>query len=310
MPEQANARTSVRLRTYEPPPDGFDPRTAMPADLERYGFPHRPDPEREPELSRLWQDWLTRAPDPDIIKAELRAASVARAPRQPRTHGANFGPDGWGGIEVPLPNFGQGSSITVFGEWVVPEITPVPTDPATPLTVAFWVGFDGLNPNGYALFQGGIAATITGDAVQYWPFLEFSTDSGSPWQITNYDIQAGDTVSVLVWEKNEYSANISIMNYRTNQALSAGLWLFPVTGGLPFGDEVNAVWVVEGTSADLPDFGSIEFTNATATVDGAASNFSTPGTWLSNIVGNGGANLTGVQSLSANSAQVTWLNSA
>src|SRR5579872_3805690 len=34
-----------RIRTFQPP-RGFDPRAASPADLERYGFPPRPDDPR------------------------------------------------------------------------------------------------------------------------------------------------------------------------------------------------------------------------------------------------------------------------
>lgn len=40
-------------RTFELPPDGFDPMTASADKLRRYGLPRRPDPDSEPQLARL-----------------------------------------------------------------------------------------------------------------------------------------------------------------------------------------------------------------------------------------------------------------
>ena len=38
------------MRSYDPPPVGFDPRTASEELLRHHGLPRRPDPDREPSL--------------------------------------------------------------------------------------------------------------------------------------------------------------------------------------------------------------------------------------------------------------------
>jgi hypothetical protein len=47
--------TQTRAEVIPGPPAGFDPLTASPADLERYGIPPRPDPKTDPTGFAVWQ---------------------------------------------------------------------------------------------------------------------------------------------------------------------------------------------------------------------------------------------------------------
>src|SRR5215470_11056881 len=47
-----------RVRTYDPPPAGFDPLTATNSRLAWYGLPTRPDSRTEPEFFQFWRRML------------------------------------------------------------------------------------------------------------------------------------------------------------------------------------------------------------------------------------------------------------
>ena len=48
------------IRTYPLPQDDFDPRTAQPRELRRYGIPQRPDAAIRPELAARWDEIFSR----------------------------------------------------------------------------------------------------------------------------------------------------------------------------------------------------------------------------------------------------------
>lgn len=58
-----------RMRSYDPPPIGFDPRTASEDLLRHHGLPRRPDPNKEPDLAKIWELAFSRPLT--FIKAEL-----------------------------------------------------------------------------------------------------------------------------------------------------------------------------------------------------------------------------------------------
>ena len=51
MSRSPHEAAGPRIRTHSLPPAGFDPRTASPLDLRRYGLPQRPDPRIRPKLA-------------------------------------------------------------------------------------------------------------------------------------------------------------------------------------------------------------------------------------------------------------------
>jgi Peptidase A4 family len=299
-----------RFQTYSAPPPGFDPHTAAPKLLRQYGFPRRPDPQKEPEYTKLWQRVLGRVRQLQLTRAELEIDPVMSARKLPtKLATPDFSPAGWGGVVVPLSSLGlTPPANTVFAEWVVPTIFPVPGDPSIPLTVGFWVGLDGSDPDSYELLQAGTAATITGDSVSYWAWTEWYTGKykTSAVKVSNFAIQPGDRVSFLVCAPEANQGFVSMMNYRTQFATSVGV---PAPGSDITSVGQRAEWIVEGISADLPDFGDVVFTNITAGTQSQSFNLS-PAGQITNITGNGGADLTAAFIASPTSSLVLWEGSS
>jgi len=309
----APANTIEKFQTFQPPPAGFDPRTAPARALALHGFPRRPDPATEPLLAALWQRAFRRAPKLHMTKAEL-ALDPIMTERDPMKHlKADFSPSGWASITVTTASLGYNPyqpANTVFAEWVVPTIFPVMGDPSTALTVGFWVGLDGSDPNSYELLQAGTAATITGNNVNYWVWTEwFTSEYKTPAvQVTNFAIQPGDLVSCLVCAplSGQTQGSASFLNYRTQQAVTVGI---PAPGSGITSVGARAIWAVEGISADLPDFSPMVFTNLTAGTQSHAFNLSPDGA-LSNITGNNGATLAQAFIASPTVGLVIWEGSA
>ncbi len=300
-----------KFQTFRPPPAGFDPRTADARALTVHGFPRRPDPAKEPMLSALWQKVMRRVPNLRMTQAEL-AFDPVMANRDPMQHlNSDFSPSGWASVTVSVAALGlTPPANTVFAEWTVPTIIPVPGDPSTPLTVGFWVGLDGNDPDSYELLQAGTAATITGTNVNYWVWTEWFTTKykSPPVQVKNFAVEPGDLVSCLVcgpWS-GATNGSATFLNYRTNQATTVGI---PAPGKDITSVGTRAIWAVEGISKDLPDFSPTVFTNATASTQAKAFNFSPDGV-TSNITGNKGAILAQAFIASPTVGLVVWEGSA
>jgi len=296
------------MRTYDPPPEGFDPHTAAPGLLRRHGLPRRPDPETEPELARLFKRAFVRPAR--YVKAELAIDPVMSRRDPLGGQDPDFGPSGWGGVAVVTSSLGYSPpepATTVFAEWVVPEIIPWDPAPAEPITVGFWVGLDGFN-NGQVL-QAGIAATLTPDfwlfpgpaSVNWWAWTEwYTTQYQDPAvQVTNFPVATGNTVSFLVCAPEPDHGFVSMQNLGTGQVTSVGINARPgVTSA-----GASAEWIIEGISADLPDFVPVTFSDCSAGTQHHAFNL-TDGV-VTNIQGSAGA-LTRASIASPTAAVVQW----
>jgi Peptidase A4 family len=308
---KAHANTIEEFRSFQPPPAGFDPQTASARALAVHGFPRRPDPAKEPALAALWQRAFQRAPKLHMTKADLALDPIMTA-RDPMKHlNKDFSPSGWASITVTPASLGYNQPAnTVFAEWVVPTIFPVAGDPSTALTVGFWVGLDGSDPNSYELLQAGTAATITGNNVNYWVWTEwFTSEYKTPAvQVTNFAIQPGDLVSCLVCAplQGQTQGSASFLNYRTQQATTVGI---PAPGSDITSVGTRAIWAVEGISADLPDFSPQVFSSISAGTQSHAFNLSPDGV-LSNITGNNNATLAQAFIASPTVGLVLWEGSA
>ncbi len=250
------------LRTFEPPPARFDPRRATARELVRYGFPRRPSPETEPRLHALWQKAFSRPLT--VVRAKLeidRTLLSHRSRRQiKKVHDGRFVPSGWGGIVTQTSAFGFSPAEpanTVYAEWMVPSMQPDFDNPTTPMTVGFWVGLDGFTNN--QVLQAGTAATVTGSSISYWPWFEWFPDA--PVKITNFPISPGDLVTVLVCAQTPTSGFVSMLNRTTGVTTSAGI---PLAKGVSSSLGATAEWIVEGISADLPNFVLVGFHNCVA----------------------------------------------
>jgi peptidase A4-like protein len=295
------------MHTYDPPPAGFDPHTAAPALLRRHGLPRRPDPATEPELARLFKRAFIRPAR--YVKAELAIDPVMSRRDPLGGQDPDFGPSGWGGVAVVTSSLGYSPpepASTVFAEWVVPEIIPWDPAPAAPITVGFWVGLDGFT-NGQVL-QAGIAATLTPDfwlpgpaSVNWWAWTEwYTTQYQDPAvQVTNFPVATGNTVSFLVCAPQPDHGFVSMQNLATGQVTSVGIDARPgITSA-----GASAEWIVEGISADLPDFLPVTFSDCSAGTQHHAFNLT--GGVSTNIQGSAGP-LTQASIASPTAAVVQW----
>jgi hypothetical protein len=294
------------IRTYEPPPEDFDPHTAPAEQLRRHGFPRRPDPQNEPQLARLFKRAFVRPAK--YVQAELAIDPVVSA-RDP-LRGQDFRPSGWGGVVVVTSSLGYSPpepAKTVFGEWVVPEIIPWDPAPDAPITVGFWVGLDGWT-NGQVL-QAGIAATLTPDfwflpgpaEVTWWAWTEwYTTQYQDPAvQVTNFPVATGNTVSFLVCAPEPDHGFVAIQNVSTGQVTSIGINARPgITSA-----GASAEWIVEGISADLPDFLHMTFSDCSAGTQHHSFNLADG--VITNIEGSSGP-LTQAYIASPTAAVVDW----
>jgi Peptidase A4 family len=245
------------LITFQAPPKDFDPVTASAKTMAKFGLPRRPDSNTEPGLRKLWDRAFARKPT--FVQAKLVEDKVWHS----RPHSAwkkdQFGLVGnWAGAVVQVASLGLSPpepANVVFAEWTVPAIKTKPAEPGTQI-VGFWVGLGGYNTG--QLLQAGTAATITGSSVSYWAWTEWFP---AAYKVDNLAVEAGDVVSVLVCAPESNQGFVSMMNHRTNQAISVGV---SDPGGTTAYDGSTVEWIVESIETEMPNFGSVTFTQVTA----------------------------------------------
>jgi hypothetical protein len=285
----------MNVTTFPAPPKDFDPVTAPAATLARFGIPRRPDATAEPGLRALWDRAFARKPT--FVAPHLIEDKVWHS--RPALQKGQFGLAGnWAGAVVKVASLGfsppQPANM-VFAEWKVPAIKTTPAEPGTQI-VGFWVGLGGFGTN--QLLQAGTAATVTGNSVSYWAWTEwvpagYNTDSLA--------IQAGDTVSVLVCAPQSDHGYVSMMNQRTNVAISIGV--SDPQGTTPY-DGSTVEWIIEAIGTEMPDFGSVTFTNISAGTQNHAINLAQA--FTVNTVASGKTLATGKVLGAQNQVEVIW----
>jgi hypothetical protein len=287
---------------YDAPPTDFDPAKAEARVLRKHGIPRRPDAEKEPHLRKIWDKAL--ASKPTFIKAEVAVDHTMSKRKRPvinkKLDRVDFSPSGWAGAVVPVSQLNYNPAEpanTVYGEWFIPNITPIPNEPPQGQTVGFWVGIDGYT-NGQVL-QAGTAATISGTDVVNWVWTEWYPIPAI--QVTNFPIKPGDYITVLVCAPQPDHGFCSMLNKTTNQATSIGINNPANTTSIG----ATAEWIVEGISSILPVFSTLVFSNVSAGTKDHAFNAS--GGIITEITGAGGSNLTFASITSPTSVLVKWL---
>jgi hypothetical protein len=302
MPKMSDEEALKHIIAYDAPPEGFDPNVAEDQLLRKHGIPRRPDKTREPRLRSLWD--AAFASKPRFIKAEIAVDHVVSERKRPvhnkRLDVSDFSPSGWGGdvVLVSTLNYNPPQPVnTVYGEWFIPTVTPVPSEPPGGQTVGFWVGIDGFT-NGQVL-QAGMAATVTGNNVNYWVWTEWYPLP--PIQVNNFPIKPGDYLTVLVCAPEPDHGFCSMLNKTTNQATSIGI--SPASGVTSIG--ASAEWIVEGISSVLPVFSTVVFQNCSAGTQNHT--FNAEGGIITEITGTSG-DLTSAAVLSGGTqVMVKWL---
>jgi hypothetical protein len=135
------------VTTFDPPPPGFDPLTADPEALWRYGFPDRPS---DPAALQRWQALLGKPLR--FVKATIKQRRQVR--RLPEFEG-HESTKNWSGAVVFAST--PETMFTVTGQWSVPHIHSFASGDDRDASV--WVGIDGEGSND--LLQAGIHAVMS-----------------------------------------------------------------------------------------------------------------------------------------------------
>ncbi len=279
-----NSDVLSRMRSYDPPPIGFDPRTASEELLRRHGLPRRPDPNREPDLAKMWELAFSRPLT--FIKAELAINAAIKRSDSQRRRSAVFGPTGWAGavrqqrpyhdsfdgdpriisvLGQPKSDYSQPAT-AAFTQFQVPQVRPpqVPQDDTT--RVGFWVGLDGYGDDGP--LQAGIQAIVSGKNVTYSAWFEWVTaaipDTAQGATVVNLPVGPRDAVFVAVSTVRPDCGLASIVNIETGYATTVGIQAPPNVKSLG----ATAEWIVEvpvtePPSRYLPYFTPVIFTGCT-----------------------------------------------
>jgi hypothetical protein len=301
-------------RTYNPPPKGFDPRTASDKLLRRHGVPRRPDPEREPKLSRLWRRAFAR--QPTFIKAELAINPVMSGRNPLRARGPAFDFTNWAGVVVESAKLGLGANepaAMVCAYWVMPEIVPYAPF-AGVFPVGFWVGLDGFNNE--QVLQAGIAAIVAPSgpidintglvsswSVNWFAWTEWFTQEfqDPAVEVSNFPVGPGNTVFFVVCAPEPDSGYVSMVNFSTGHATNINIKARPGISS----EGASAEWIVEATIPVLPNFNPVTFSGCIAGTEHDLFDLAPDG-FVTNITDQRGVALTQTHIASPSTAVIEW----
>jgi peptidase A4-like protein len=256
---------STRVKTHPLPSAHFDPRSASPTELRRYGLPQRPDASIHPELAALWDEILSHELTylrPTFQTVEMLLPGIE--PRGPlRLDLATVTNHTWSGCVVHAP---PGQTFTwVLGQWNVPDVQPPNTGSGKWYSFA-WIGIDGTSD----LTQIGTIQYVSRDgdgniskecyAVHEW----WAATTPSPWQvINNFPVNFGDTLIGLICMESTTEAWASLINVTTGVHISFDFSAPDNTTS----QEKQIEWIMEvpevkDVAQQLPNFGEIYFDSA------------------------------------------------
>jgi len=287
----------VKLITFPAPPAGFDPFASSHEELRRYGLPRRPDAQAEPVLRSLWDKAFSR--QPIFIEAELEENTIWRSrPRGSSKDELGALAGDWIGALVDFGLPAPQPATFVYADWNVPAISAKPAESGSQ-TVGFWIGLGGWNTG--SLLQAGVCATLSGTSVDYFAVTEWAPAS---WKVTNFPVAPGDAISMLVCALESNFGFVAMMNQRTLHAMFFGV--VPPTGLQVDGSTIE--WIVEAVDSEMPNFGSITFTQCSGGNKDGTINLSSPDAFVYN--GSPGDDLLAAATMEAaqNEVKVTWQN--
>lgn len=273
-------RINRTVAFFDLPPAGFDPLTADPTELERFGIPPRPDRLLQPALTRFWEAMF--APPLEFLREDfsfaLREVIVSDqlrvAPSVRRESSLN-----WSGAYV-TPRDGRRFT-EVHGAWVVPVVAAPSGTPATAeLHSSIWIGLDGMRRYlDSSLPQIGTAQILNDPTLP-----PVSTTTWWQWWLRDHDyppvtlplvVDPGDRVMCSLHVLSDTSVKFIIINRTTNQIFPPFTMPSPTTDPPAF-IQVNvsgatAEWIVErptsvdtGEIYELPDYGTVDVTECLA----------------------------------------------
>ena len=273
MPE-ITLEDDIKIRTFEPSP-GLDPLTASPAELEKNGFPARPDDPHH--LARYKRVFGLLKPKFQYVVPTFRVNPEKRhGPRKRLPEAGTETSTNWSGGVVYAP---QGQSfIKIQGDWVIPDVDAPTTNKW--YYCASWIGIDG-DGSSSDVCQAGVECEVyrTGNSISrnIYPWIEWFP--GPEVQITNLAINPGDMVTMLISSSaNATTAHLAFSNRTTGVSTSLNF-------NAPARTKLVgncAEWIVEapqvgGVQSAIADYGEVFFSvceaiDQRATVNGGTGN--------------------------------------
>jgi hypothetical protein len=258
-----NLENRVQITTFSPPPVGFDPLAASPADLVRFGFPARPS---DAHLLERYQNVLSRLKGKfQYIEPTFRVdPTKSTHTNQDAKRAGTETYDNWSGGVVYAPS-GQ-SFKWVQGDWIVPNVYP-PTQNKW-YYCANWIGLDGDGSGDVC--QAGMICSVyqSGSSItrSIYPWHEWFPSS---WvEITNLTINPGDLITMLICTpQGAGSTTATIFFSNITSGISTSYTITPPPGTKLVGN--SAEWVVEtpmvnGVLTQMPDYGEVFFSTCEA----------------------------------------------
>jgi Peptidase A4 family len=243
------------VRTFDPPPRGFDPLEASPAELERHGFPALPtNPHHLQRYRRLMRELKGRF---HYVPPTFRERRFRAGVETSNT---------WSGGTVFAPP--GGSFQWIQGDWAVPYVAAINQNEWE--YMSSWIGIDNANPCQVGImcevFQSGNNVTTPPPYLWY----EWVPEMGQ--EVTSVSIRPGDSITVLLCTQQgagSTSATCFFANRTTGAATS--FVFFAPNNQVPLVGN-SAEWIVErptlnsqnGPIAPLAFYGGVLFSNCEA----------------------------------------------
>jgi len=257
MPKQTIG--SVEIHTFPLPPEGFDPLAAAPEELERYGFPRRPDHQQMPHEAAKWVTAFRRYPRLKHITPEFRPLEHRHDLNKRTGKGTeaevNATSSNWSGSVLFI---GGGDSFSwISGSWTVPHVYQSPVTGGTEYSSA-WLGLDGDGSGD--VMQAGTETDSDGTCYAWFEwFPNFSI------AVPNFPVTPGDVVSLLLCATSSTTAFASMGNLTAEYYTSFSFSAPPGTSLV--GNCAEAIVErpgVNGQLAELPRYGEVFFDDTTA----------------------------------------------
>lgn len=247
------------------PPEDFDPSKASDSDLEKYFYPPRPDPVKEPLEYASWESF-------SVQKPKYVASELVELPE-----GGLNDRETWAGAYILAPKEANEKLFrAVQGTWTVPTIIPRDNtdedDSKKSYRSANWVGIDGWD-NKVSLKVGVLSRIeVQGQNIAkpvHTAMIAYRNSDGID-QVTtvgfdNFPVHTGDEITARVWgPPGTIECHGAIWNL--TQRLWVTAFLRPINPTPLQG--YSALWVFAGTEISdrikFPHFEPFSYSNLRA----------------------------------------------
>jgi len=255
MPKQMIGK--IKVHTFRLPPKGFDPLSASPRELKRYGFPRRPDAVQMPTAAAKWVIAFREYYKFEHITPRFELLKLRHGPNQrigKKTEGiVNATSYNWSGSELIIGSGDRFNAIS--GSWTVPHVYHAPGFPGTQYSSA-WLGID----NSQDILQVGTETDSDGSC---YAWHEWYPESAI--KITKFPVHPGDVMLLLLCALSPTQAQVVMANKTSRLFISFG---FSAPGIIKLvGNSAEAIVErpsVFGVMAELPRYGEVFFDDTTA----------------------------------------------